>query len=459
MNLTEQIIRNGPNATVEFIASLADVAAILESVVALLNSGGGYVVVGVDRTGRVLGIADAHPAAAALQTQLVQAISPTPSVEVGIDAAAGQQVIMVVVPGSKDAPFMTGGCSFVRRGAASVVASGHELQAMLQKRMAEAERWERQISSLEEEDLDLKEVAAGLQAVLQYEVVRPPFAAANELLPALGMVQRGQLRNAADICFGKNPALRHAQTRVRCFAFETDRSGNLLAQRTLAGPVVSVLEQALTFVWEQVPSANAVKDHPLGRAAAAPYPLLALREGLVNALAHRDYASFSGGVTLEIYPTRLEIWNSGRLPPNWDAHRLGTAHLALPTNPDIAHYLYVRGYMERIGRGTLKIIQACKAARIPSPQWVADEHGVRLTLRPRLVKVASPAQLNQRQRTFLRDLEAGGVVSFADYRRVITDVGERQARRDVSRLAALGFLQPEGKGSFRYYVRTKRELA
>lgn len=461
MNLTEQIIRNGPNSTVGFIASPDNVSAILESVVALLNSGGGYIIVGADDTGHVVGVADANQAAVDLQTQLVQAISPKAFLDVGVDTAAGQQVLTVVVPGGKDLPFVAEGRSFLRRGTASVPASGSELQAMLQKRVAEVERWERRISpTLEEEDLDPEEVAAGLRAVHQYWASLLPLTTADELLRALGMMQRGQFRNAADICLGKNPALRYPQVRVRCFAFQTDRSGDFIDQRTLAGPVVSVLEQAVTFIRERAPLAASFADNQLARTDAAAYPLSAVREGLVNALAHRDYASFSGGVTIEIYPTRMEVWNAGRLPLNWDAHKLRTTHPSLPANPDIAHYLYVRGYMERIGRGTLKMIQVYEEEGLPSPKWAADKDGVRLTLYSRIAEPTASEQLNQRQQTFLHNLNAGAVVSFTDYQRVAAaDISERQARRDISKLVDLGLLRLEGKGRATQYVRTRRGLS
>ena len=52
----------------------------------------------------------------------------------------------------------------------------------------------------------------------------------------------------------------------------------------------------------------------LARQSRSQYPFASLREGLVNALVHRDYASFSGSVAVSIYPDRIEFWNAGGLP-------------------------------------------------------------------------------------------------------------------------------------------------
>jgi ATP-dependent DNA helicase RecG len=59
-----------------------------------------------------------------------------------------------------------------------------------------------------------------------------------------------------------------------------------------------------------------------------------------------------------IYPNKLEITNTGASP--YKQSELKKNHLSMPFNPDIAHMAFLRGYMEKIGRGTLKIIDACK---------------------------------------------------------------------------------------------------
>ena len=115
------------------------------------------------------------------------------------------------------------------------------------------------------------------------------------------------------------------------------------------------------------------EDEPL-------YPVRAIREGLVNAFAHRDYSDFSGGVAVHVYPNRLEIWNSGPLPEGITPATLAHGHLSVLRNPDIAHVLYLRGRMEKIGRGSLLILRLCKESGLPEPKWESDQHrGVTLT--------------------------------------------------------------------------------
>ncbi|RZK39862.1 MAG: hypothetical protein EOO61_06910 [Hymenobacter sp.] len=138
--------------------------------------------------------------------------------------------------------------------------------------------------------------------------------------------------------------------------------------------------------------------------------------------------------------------------------KTANSHPSLPANPDIAHYLYSRGYMERIGRGTLKMIQACQEEGIHTPKWEVDSDGVKLTLYSRVSRLTSTVQFNERQQAFLDSLGNGMAVSLNDYRKAFAlEVSERQARRDLSKLVDADFLRQEGKGSSTQYIRTKRK--
>lgn len=107
------------------------------------------------------------------------------------------------------------------------------------------------------------------------------------------------------------------------------------------------------------------------------YPLSALREGVLNALVHRDYTNISGSVSIIIDSVKLEVTNSGSL--TLTLSELKKSHLSMPINPDIAQIVFLRGYIEKIGRGTLKIIDACKEAGLETPVWSKDSNSVKLT--------------------------------------------------------------------------------
>lgn len=68
----------------------------------------------------------------------------------------------------------------------------------------------------------------------------------------------------------------------------------------------------------------------------------AIRESLMNAVVHKDYAS---GVPIQIcvFPDHITFWNAGQLPENWTTDRLFESHPSYPYNPLIANAFFRSG--------------------------------------------------------------------------------------------------------------------
>ena len=95
-----------------------------------------------------------------------------------------------------------------------------------------------------------------------------------------------------------------------------------------------------------------------------------MTEAIVNAVAHRDYTD-SSSVQVMLFQDRLDVMNSGRLPPPLTVEKLRGAHESLPGNPLLAQSMYLRGYIERMGTGTVDMIRRCAKAGLPEPEFVA----------------------------------------------------------------------------------------
>ena len=94
-------------------------------------------------------------------------------------------------------------------------------------------------------------------------------------------------------------------------------------------------------------------------------------EAIVNAVAHRDYAS-NGSVQVMLFADRLEVWNPGGLPPSLTLAKLRLPHGSVPANPLLAEPLYLTQYIERMGTGTrARSVQAPVAYEIP-PEVVRE---------------------------------------------------------------------------------------
>jgi ATP-dependent DNA helicase RecG len=93
----------------------------------------------------------------------------------------------------------------------------------------------------------------------------------------------------------------------------------------------------------------------LQRIEADPVPEPALREALLNAVVHKDYAS-AIPIQISAYSDKLMIWNPGQLPLNWTVERLLAKHASQPFNPDVANAFFRAGYIESWGRGIERIL-------------------------------------------------------------------------------------------------------
>jgi ATP-dependent DNA helicase RecG len=100
-------------------------------------------------------------------------------------------------------------------------------------------------------------------------------------------------------------------------------------------------------------------------------PVEALREAIINALAHRLYSS-NGSVSLAIFEDRVEISNPGNFSMDAASHGVEPGMASNPRNPLIARVLYLRKAIEMWGRGIGLIINACENAHLAPPRIYED---------------------------------------------------------------------------------------
>ena len=97
-------------------------------------------------------------------------------------------------------------------------------------------------------------------------------------------------------------------------------------------------------------------------------PAGAVTEAIVNAVAHRDYASHASAQIM-LFADRLEVWNPGELPPQLTFELLMRPHASIPRNPLIAEPMFLARYAEKAGSGILDMIARCREAGLPDPRF------------------------------------------------------------------------------------------
>lgn len=305
-------ITQGESERVEMLAA-PTVDRVGPVVSAFLNGEGGVIILGADGD-RVAGVPQAAAFAAALRHDLAQHLSPAASVSVTPQEWDGQTCLIVDVPSGSAPPYVYRDAIYVRVGVSTVRADAQQLSALVLRRFREPTRWERLPAlGFGLGDLDRDEVA---RTVLQGAARRGEVLGADltAVLALLGLAEGEQPLNSAVVLFGLHPARRYPQLRVRTAHFAGDDQAKLLDSRVLEGTAFALLEEAMAFLTRALPVSSALPVQGLTRTDVPPYPWSAVREGLVNALVHRDYAAYDGSVSISVYPDRLEIWNPGSLP-------------------------------------------------------------------------------------------------------------------------------------------------
>jgi ATP-dependent DNA helicase RecG len=195
-------------------------------------------------------------------------------------------------------------------------------------------------------------------------------------------------------------------------------------------------------------------DAEWARRESVLFPPKAVREGVLNALAHRDYA-LSGSILISIFRDSMEITNPGGLPDHLTPADLKKDHLSMPRNPDIAHVFFLRRLTEKVGRGTQRIVEDCRNARLKEPRWYTSSLQTRLTFfaPPSGSTMRGKFELNERQEKMLKFARDHARLKPSDLVKLFGSVvSDRTLRTDLQQLVQAGELMRRGRGRGISYV-------
>jgi ATP-dependent DNA helicase RecG len=383
-----EIIGHGESSEVEFKRDVVQNHDLARELVAFSNLGGGSVLLGVEDDGAVSGITRAD-LEEWVMTACRDKIRPgiIPFFEVVRNVEPGKDVAIVRVTRGYDVHSVwhnNRNTYYIRAGTQSREPSPEELGRLFQQRGSfRAEL--RPVSGSTVADLDLRRLRDYFGRIRQQEVPADEDEAAwklllvnTEIMAEEGVTMGGML------LFGRTPNRFLAHAGIDAAAFpETEKDYAARERATLRGPMTSLqgadgslienglVERALEFVRRNTPVSAVLED---GRRIEKPaYPPEALREGIVNALIHRDYLLTSTDIELAIYRDRLEIISPGRLPNGITPARMRAGTRAA-RNQLLKDVMRDYGYLEHMGMGIpRKIIQAMKSHNQTDPGLIEDQ--------------------------------------------------------------------------------------
>jgi ATP-dependent DNA helicase RecG len=282
-------------------------------------------------------------------------------------------------------PLRYGGRVWVRRERSNVEPSPTELQE-LYNAFGYILTEERAILVARPADVDLAAFRSYLRAI-GLETDEEPQPAGEDDLRNRGVLTEvdGELRGTVYgvLAFGKEPQ-RFPQTGsfwVECVAYGgSDRAADVW----LAGEGKGRLDEQVRRAVGWVRGLGRFETYRgLIREDVPLVPQKALREAVVNAVVHRDYAITGSKVLLEVFSDRIDVTSPGTLPNHLSVESVRAGGHPRSRNELMANYMLVQGLMEQRGRGWPVMRSAMREFNGTEAELASDEGGkfVRVTLR------------------------------------------------------------------------------
>ncbi len=332
------------------------------------NASGGKLYIGMDDNGKVLGIDNHYELLEQLPNKFRDILGVF--AEVNLQIVNNKHFIEIIVP-RYDVPISLRGKYYVRTGSTLQELKGPGLNEFILKRTGKT--WDdvpEQRASIKDIDKTtiqqfLKDAKESKRINVEDDISLP------DLLEKLRLSEDGYLKRAAIILFGKDPGKFYPNIVVKIGKFgESDADLKFH----------EVLEDNLVQLKEQIGEILNAKFfiHPIDfvgmqRVERDEYPVAAVREMILNALVHRNY--MGAQTQIRLYDDHFSVWNDGGLPEGITEEDLKKIHRSKPRNPLIADVCFKGGYIDAWGRGTIKIIEACKEADLSEPVLKEEQGG------------------------------------------------------------------------------------
>lgn len=153
------------------------------------------------------------------------------------------------------------------------------------------------------------------------------------------------------------------------------------ARESLGGSIPLLLDRVLEFVGLHTKSFEIVIG--THRQVISEYPTEVLREAILNALGHRDYALTGATVDVTIWDDRIEVQSPGPLPGHITVENMRDEHYS--RNRRIMQVLKVLGLVEEYGEGVDRMFREMEARVMEPPSFTATTSSLTVTLRNRFI--------------------------------------------------------------------------
>ena len=462
------LLQQGRGQEMDFETERASARTFAESLVSLANASGGVVVVGVGpKSGRLLGLKDAEAARdKALEAAFLAEpplIIPLPEVV----TVGDKEVLIITVPPGLPHVYSLSGKYLIRVGAQNEPLAPKRLRRLIIERGEVS--FESRIprgATLDDIDWDKAEgylaSLEGMSAPAVEEALRNRGCLATPPLPPpKGGEERGggdRPTNAGILLFGVKPERFVKSSEVIVVRYAGREMSDEFMREDIRGTLPDQIRRAEAFLVSNMK--RGVRLVSLEREEQVEYPVKAVREAIVNAVAHRDYSIRGDEIRVFMFSDRIEFYSPGRLPGHVTVDNIVEERFS--RNEVIVQVLADMGFIEHLGYGIDRMIKLMRDYGLPAPRFQETAGGFRVILYGHGEDLIgeeeidltrwSHLDLNQRQEKALTYLLEKGRITNREYQELCPEVSSETIRRDLADLVNKNVLLKIGRKRATYYI-------
>jgi ATP-dependent DNA helicase RecG len=465
------LLEQEPHQHLAFVRSAFKPEELAETLAALANSQGGTVIIGINqRKGRGKTSSDGLPNVANAQTAVMDAaLLCTPPLLIPIPTPVqhdGLNLLMLNVPAGMPHVYSVHGKYLRREGDQDQPIPPDALRRLLIERGET--NWERlRPAEAMSTDLDLFKINSYAQRV-------GPAAEADPLafLYRRGCLMRDatsndqrmagyQPTNAGLLLFGKTGAVERLfpQCEITLVRYRGRDMSDEFIREDIRETLPEAVRRAEIWLLENMRRGSRMVG--LERNDWVQFPHAAVREALVNAVAHRDYTARGEGIRIALFGDRLECYSPGRLPGHMTLQNILEERYS--RNETLVQVLSDFGLIERLGYGIDRMMRQMDAEGLPPPEFRETAAGFLVVLRGHTGDDRQDIGgvntdewrrmgLNERQIAALLYLSEHRRITNRDLQELAPDVSAETLRRDMADLAERGLLLKVGDKRGAYYI-------
>lgn len=406
-------------------------ADICKEVIGFANTHGGQMIVGIGDNGEIVGVEDPDQTILRINNLVRDSIKPdlTMFVRYTAEMQDGKHIIRITIQKGTDRPYYLASKGlrpsgvYMRNGTSTDPATDTAIRKMIK-----------------ETDGDTFENMRSLEQALTFSAAKAAFEKCGTdfdqtKMRTLGLISSdGVYSNAGLLLSDQCPYT------IKAAAFAGKDKDHFQDRREFVGSLFQQVEDLYAYL--DLHNQTRADFDGLYRIDRRDYPVEAIREVLLNAVVHRDYA-YSASTLVSIYSDRIEFVSVGGLPQGIEKDDIFLG-LSICRNKKIAEVFYRLHFIEAYGTGVPKIIKAYEDSGC-EPKIEVSANAFKVMLPNRNAECNLPITSNEEGHVILTYLQTNDRITRAKAEQLL-QTSQATTSRLLKKLQAEGIIVQTGNG-------------